>query len=87
MPILYRNRLRDLDATPVTKMTLGELITYEAVLWRWMDKTKGAANIARQLNMIHREVEWRALDGAFKPVDAPNDASHSQRATRPGRVG
>ena len=66
MPILYRNRLRDLGATPISRMTMAELIGYERVLWRWMDKTKGAANIARQLNTIHREVEWRAQDTDFK---------------------
>ena len=61
MPILYRGRVMPLDDAKITKMTFAELVHYEQVLWRWMDKTNGAANIARQLNMVHREVEWRAM--------------------------
>jgi hypothetical protein len=61
MPIHHRGRLINLDQR-LTRMTLGELVRYEELLWRWMDKTGGAASIARQLNMIHREVEWRATD-------------------------
>lgn len=72
MPIIYRNRLINLDQH-ITKMSFKELVDYERALWGWMDKTKGAASIARQLNMIHREVEWRAQDTEFNP--------------RPGRVG
>jgi hypothetical protein len=62
MPIMYRRRLLRLDEQRITKLSMGELIEYETVLWQWMDKTGGAANIARQLNLIHREVEWRAMD-------------------------
>ena len=61
MPIMYRGRLTRFEEQQVTKMTFAELVHYEQVLWRWMDKTGGAANIARQLNMVHREVEWRAM--------------------------
>ena len=66
MPILFRNRLIDLDLH-ITKLTMNDLVKYEAVLWRWMDKTGGSAKIARQLNMVHREVEWRAQDTEFSP--------------------
>jgi hypothetical protein len=50
----------------ITQMTLPQLIEYERELWVWMDKAKSPANIAVRLNMIHREVEWRAQDTFFK---------------------
>ena len=46
----------------ITKMSMKELIDYEACLWNWMDKAGSPVDVARQLNMIHREVEWRAQD-------------------------
>lgn len=74
MPIMYRNRLLRLDQQRITKLTIAELIDYERELWTWMDKTGGAANIARQLNMIHREVEWRAQDREWH-----DDATHPRQ--------
>lgn len=62
MPIMSENRLLNFDHVKITKLSMAELIKYDALLWRWMDKTGGAASIARQLNLIHREVEWRAQD-------------------------
>jgi hypothetical protein len=44
----------------ITRMTMDELIEYEDLLWDWMKTSP--AKIARVLNMIHREVEWRATD-------------------------
>jgi hypothetical protein len=67
MPILRRSRRRfvlsRLDER-ITKLTLRELVEYDEYLWVWMDKAGSPANIARLLNMIHREVEWRAQDAA-----------------------
>lgn len=65
MPILSENQLLNFDDVRITKLSMAELIKYDALLWRWMDKTGGAANIANQLNMVHREVEWRAQDTVF----------------------
>ena len=59
--LLYRGRLVKLPLF-ITRMTTRELIEYELTLWSWMDKTKGSANVARELNAVHREVEWRAQD-------------------------
>lgn len=47
----------------ITRMTLNELIEYEDFLWGWMKNNP--VNIARILNMIHREVEWRAQEAEF----------------------
>lgn len=66
MPILFAGRISNLDER-IIHMPMKELIKYEQLLWEWMDKTKGAASIARQLNMIHREVEWRAQDTDWHP--------------------
>lgn len=71
MPIMYRGRVTRFNEQRITKMSTGELILYEAELWDWMDKTKGAATIARQLNMIHREIEWRSMDKDWR------NAAHS----------
>jgi hypothetical protein len=46
----------------ITRMSMDELVAYEAFLWGWMDKADSPAKIARILNMVHREVEWRATD-------------------------
>lgn len=65
MPFIFHSRLyKNIDGR-VTRMSMPELIAYERLLWRWMDKTGGAPDIARQLNMIHREVEWRSQDKEF----------------------
>jgi hypothetical protein len=62
MPILHDRDLLVFDELRVTKLRMNELIRLERLLWTWMDKTGGAANIAKLLNIIHREVEWRAMD-------------------------
>ena len=48
----------------VTRMSIKDLIDYERCLWVWMEKTKNnpSPHIVQQLNVIHREVEWRAQD-------------------------
>jgi hypothetical protein len=78
MPILLRNRTRARVSTlqeHITRMTMAELIRYEATLWQWMnrlDKSKmHSENIVVQLNAIHREVEWRAGEKEWQ------DAAHS----------
>lgn len=57
----------------VTKMTMSELIDYERCLWVWMEKTKlsPSDDIVRHLNMIHREVEWRAQERAWRDAAYP----------------
>jgi hypothetical protein len=62
MPILHDRDLLVFDELRITKLRMNELIRLERLLWTWMDKTGGAANIAKLLNIIHREVEWRAMD-------------------------
>jgi hypothetical protein len=56
-------------------MSLGELVRYEATLWTWMDKLNRSKmrseGIVVQLNAIHREVEWRAMDKEW------SNAAHS----------
>lgn len=47
----------------ITQMTMQELIEYENDLWNWM--TESPVKIVRVLNMIHREVEWRAQEAEF----------------------
>jgi hypothetical protein len=59
MPIVLDRNLLNYDEVKVTKLRMQELIKLERLLWTWMDKTGGAANIAKLLNIIHREVEWR----------------------------
>jgi hypothetical protein len=49
----------------ITKMTMRELIEYEAALWCWVGKMP-MENIAGQLNAIYREVEWRSQDKDFR---------------------
>ena len=67
MPIIRNERgrmmLSKMDEY-ITKMSMKELIDYERCLWVWMDKTKTSPSphIVQQLNVIHREVEWRAQD-------------------------
>jgi hypothetical protein len=62
MPILYNRDLLIFDELQITKLRMPQLIKLERLLWTWMDKTGGAANIAKLLNIIHREVEWRAME-------------------------
>jgi len=66
MPFVYMGRMKalDLDQTPLTKMTLRELIEYENYLWRWMKDSP--PNVVAVLNAIYREIEWRAQDSAFR---------------------
>jgi hypothetical protein len=63
--ILQRNgrpRLSNLQER-IAKMKTAELVAYDAALWCWMDKLKfKSEDVVNQLNAIHREVEWRALD-------------------------
>jgi hypothetical protein len=75
MPIILqhngRTRLSRLEER-ITKMSISELIDYESSLWVWMDKCKTrGVDIINQLNAIHREVEWRAMDKDWR------DAAHS----------
>jgi hypothetical protein len=75
MPIILQKRLTKLQEQRITRMTLTELITYEAVLWRWMDKLDKSKmhseDIVVQLNAIHREVEWRAMDAEWNHAAHP----------------
>jgi hypothetical protein len=66
MPIVLRKngrpRLSSLQER-IAKMTMAELVTYDALLWSWVDRLKfQSEDIVNQLNAIHREVEWRAMD-------------------------
>jgi hypothetical protein len=66
MPIILRrngrSRLSSLQER-ISKMTMAELIAYEAALWRWVDRLKyKSEDFTNQLNAVHREVEWRATD-------------------------
>ena len=60
-PVNGRLQVSRLDEI-ITRMPMEELIEYEAELWSWMDKAESPVSISRILNMIHREVEWRATD-------------------------
>ena len=65
MPVVLRRSTRQLVLTKtgndVTYMTMRELVEYEKYLWVCMENVKGDTDvIARRLNVIHREVEWRA---------------------------
>lgn len=76
MPILSENRLLNFEKVRITKMTMPQLIRYEQLLWQWMDKTGGSATIANQLNLIYREVEWRAQEREW------HRAAHSRQRLR-----
>jgi hypothetical protein len=71
MPIIYCGRVERLLDQKITKMSVRELIHYEAELWRWMDKTKGTGTIALQLNAVHREIEWRAQEKEWRDAAHP----------------
>lgn len=95
MPImLHRHGRAELSNLQerITRMTLAELVAYEADLWKWMQaldsrRIRGKAfiprrhsdNIVYQINAIHREVEWRAGQKDW------DNAAHSQQ--RPRTVG
>jgi hypothetical protein len=66
MPVILRHngrpRLSSLRER-ISKMTTAELIEYDAALWRWVDRLKyKSEDFTNQLNAIHREVEWRAMN-------------------------
>jgi hypothetical protein len=66
MPVILRHngrpRLSNLQER-IAKMPMAELVTYDALLWSWMDRLKyKSQDVVNQLNAIHREVEWRAMD-------------------------
>jgi hypothetical protein len=75
MPIILQHRLTKLQEQRITRMSMADLIVYEAALWRWMDKLDKSKvhseNIVVQLNAVHREVEWRAMDTEW------SNAAHS----------
>ena len=62
MPHLFKGRLVS-DVT-ISKMTMRQLVAYEAYLWKWMKYSP--PNVVIVLNAIYREVEWRAQDAEFK---------------------
>ena len=62
MPHVYKGML--VSDVIISKMTMRQLIDYEAYLWGWMGNSP--PNVVTVLNAIHREVEWRAQDTAFK---------------------
>jgi hypothetical protein len=80
MPMLMRRhgrtQLTDVTTLGIARMSLTELIEYEALLWAWMEKVTRSKlhcdNIIAQLNAIYREVEWRATQGDW------DDAAHPQ---------
>ena len=70
MPIILQHngkpRLSKLQER-ISKMTLVELVEYEAALWRWVDRLKyKSEDVTNQLNAVHREVEWRAEDKEWR---------------------
>lgn len=81
--MMLRGKLSNVQEQ-IARMTLPELIEYEATLWVWYDKL-GHVKIGRskkvvrifsdsivaQLNAIHREVEWRAGEKEWR------NAAHS----------
>jgi phage pi2 protein 07 len=70
-----RAQLADVTKIGITRMSLNELIEYEALLWTWMEKITRSKihcdDVIAQLNAIHREVEWRATQKDW------DDAAHS----------
>lgn len=59
-----RIQLADVTKLGITRMSLPELVQYEALLWAWMEKVTRSKlhcdNVIAQLNAIYREIEWRA---------------------------
>jgi hypothetical protein len=77
MPIILRlgGRVRLENAQErITRMSVNELIVYEGALWTWLEKiTKSKLHsdrIVDQLNAIHREIEWRAMDAEWNDGQA-----------------
>ena len=69
MPFVWRNktgRPRMTATMHLSKMSMDELIAYEAFLWECMEKLPNSPSIANTMNAIYREVEWRAQDTAFR---------------------
>lgn len=50
----------------VSKMSMPDLIAFEAFLWKCMDTKLVQPAVVDYLNTIHREVEWRAQDPQFQ---------------------
>jgi hypothetical protein len=50
----------------ISRMTMPDLIALEAFLWKCMDTKIANPSVVHTLNVIHREVEWRAQDPEFK---------------------
>ena len=67
MPIIVRDKKQRPRLEPIqrglTRMSMQELIDFEAVLWKWLDSCVSARTM---LNAVHREVEWRAQDSEFE---------------------
>jgi hypothetical protein len=66
VPLILRHngrpRLSSLQER-IARMTIAELVDYDNALWQWMDKLKfKSEDVVNQLNAIHREIEWRAMD-------------------------
>ena len=70
MPILYEGHLIN-PQQRITKMSMRKLTEYEALLWTWMGNGNCPVNIARELNAIHREVEYRAQDTDWRKAGRP----------------
>lgn len=80
MPLILRHngrpRLSKLQER-IARMSVPELVEYEATLWRWVDRLKfKSQDVVTQLNAIHREVEWRAEDKDWR------DAAHPRQRPR-----
>lgn len=50
----------------LSKMSMADLIAFEAFLWKCMDTKVPNLGVVDYLNAIHREVEWRAQDSEFQ---------------------
>jgi hypothetical protein len=59
-----RTQLTEVTTLGITRMSMSELVEYEALLWAWMEKVTRSKlhcdNIVAQLNAIYREIEWRS---------------------------
>lgn len=60
MPVIANGRLIT-NYDPLSRMTLTELRTYERVLQEFM-KRSSSPGIARRLQQIYEEIDWRAED-------------------------
>ena len=69
--LIYGGRLISPELSlddPLTKMSLRQLVEFEAYLWTWMKNSP--PSIVQILNAIHREVEWRAQDTDWRQTTA-----------------